>query len=106
MNHSEYLRRKMEAAPRILGPARPGDASETTRMRGAIAAAGGRRRAAPRRFAAWRPGAELVRLVASQAFPLDAGRSAGDNQLALPFAAGIGYRDPQRRSRLGQRSPI
>ena len=38
----------MEAAPRILGPARPGDASETTRMRGAIAAAGGRSRAVPR----------------------------------------------------------
>jgi hypothetical protein len=48
MNHSEYLRRKMEAAPRILGPARPGDASETTRMRGAIAAAGGRTRTVPR----------------------------------------------------------
>jgi len=64
------------------------------------------RRAAPRHFAAWRPGAELVRLVASHAFTLDAGRSAGDNQLALPFAAGIGYRDPQRRSRLGHRRPI
>jgi hypothetical protein len=48
MNHSEYLRRKMKAAPQVLGAARPGDASETTRMRTAIAAAGGRQRAAPR----------------------------------------------------------
>lgn len=47
MNHSEYLRRKMAAAPRVLAPARPGDASETTRIRGAIAAAAGRIRAAP-----------------------------------------------------------
>ena len=45
-------------------------------------------------------------LDTGHAFTLDAGRSAGDNQLALPFAAGIGYRDPQRRSRLGHRSPI
>lgn len=47
MNHSEYLRRKMAAAPRILAPARPGDASETTRIRGAMAAAAGRVRAPP-----------------------------------------------------------
>lgn len=48
MNHSEYLRRKMEAMPKVYAPARPGDASETTRMRGAIAAAAGRVRAAPK----------------------------------------------------------
>jgi hypothetical protein len=39
ISHGEYLRRKKESLPVILGPARPGDASETTRIRGAIAAA-------------------------------------------------------------------
>lgn len=47
MNHSEYLRRKLESLPKVYGPARPGDASETTRIRGAIAAAAGRVRAHP-----------------------------------------------------------
>ena len=47
MNHSEYLRRKMESMPKVYGPSRPGDASETTRIRGAIAAAAGRVRARP-----------------------------------------------------------
>jgi hypothetical protein len=49
MNHSEYLRRKMAAAPKVLGAARPGDASETTRIRGAMAAAAGRLRIPPNR---------------------------------------------------------
>lgn len=47
MNHSEYLRRKLESLPKVYGPSRPGDASETTRIRGAVAAAAGRLRARP-----------------------------------------------------------
>lgn len=47
MNHSEYLRRKVEAMPKVYGPAKIGDASELTRMRGMIAAAAGSVRSAP-----------------------------------------------------------
>ncbi len=62
MNHSEYLRRKLEAAPRVLGPARPGDASETTRIRTAIAAAAGRVRARPQAAICCEPRVETTTL--------------------------------------------
>ena len=73
-------------------------------------------RAPPRNFAARRAGVEVdrrgwvrrgwVRLVVYAAFTLDAGAAAGDTQVALPFAARIGYSTAQRRSRLGLSGPI
>lgn len=62
MNHSEYLRRKMEAMPRVYAPARPGDASETTRIRGAIASAAARVRAAPPAAICCDPGPRTITL--------------------------------------------
>lgn len=42
MQHGEYLRRKTAAQAHVIGPYRPGDASETTRIRNALAANAGK----------------------------------------------------------------
>lgn len=42
MQHGEYLRRKTAAQAQVIGPYRPGDASETTRIRNAVAANAGK----------------------------------------------------------------
>jgi hypothetical protein len=95
MNHSEYLRRKMESMPRILAPARPGDASETTRIRGAIASAAGRQRATPQSAICCGPRVRTVRLPSGVI-------SYVSTSTGSRLGAGCGFSDDRTASRTTQ----